>query len=64
MSEQVAQVIYHVLALAFGMAADEGELRQCGAENKLVVDLLPEELREDLIDNYVARRDYLRETTP
>jgi hypothetical protein len=64
MSEQVAHILYHVLALAFGMAADEPELRQCGAENKPVVDLLPEELREGLIDVYAKRRDYLRETTP
>jgi hypothetical protein len=64
MSEQVAHVLYHVLALALGMAADEPELRQCGAENKPVADLLPEELREALIDAYTARRDYLRETTP
>jgi len=64
MSEQVAHILYHVLALVFGMAADEGELRQCGAENKPVADLLPPAMRADLIKVYAARRDYLRETTP
>lgn len=64
MSEQVAHIIYHVLALAFGMAADEPELRQCGADNKPVADLLPEALRADLAKVYVNRRNYLRETTP
>jgi hypothetical protein len=64
MSEDIARIIFAVLALAFRMAADEPELRQCGAENKPVVDLLPEELRKALIDTYTARRDYLRETTP
>jgi hypothetical protein len=64
MSEDVARIIYHVLALAFGMAADEPELRQCGAENKPVADLLPEDLRKELTIIYVERRNYLRETTP
>jgi hypothetical protein len=64
MNEQVAHILYHVLALAFGMAADEPELRQCGAENKPVADLLPEDLRKELTIIYVERRNYLRGTTP
>ena len=64
MSEDVARIIYHVLALAFRMAADEPELRQCGAENKPVADLLPPAMREDLVAVYSKRRNYLRETTP
>jgi hypothetical protein len=64
MSEQVAHVIYRVLVLAFSMAADESELRQCGAENKPVTDLLPPAMREELVSVYAQRRAYLRETTP
>jgi hypothetical protein len=64
MSEQVAHIIYHVLALAFGMAADEPELHQCGAENKPVAALLPADLRKALVAVYEERRNYLRETTP
>jgi hypothetical protein len=64
MSEDIACIIYHVLALAFRMAADEPELRQCGSENKPVADLLPPAMREDLAKVYVDRRAYLRETTP
>jgi hypothetical protein len=64
MSEQVAHVIYRVLVLAFSMAADEPELRQCGSENKPAADLLPPAMREDLAKVYVDRRAYLRETTP
>jgi hypothetical protein len=64
MSEDVARILYHVLALAFGMVADEPELRQCGADNKPVSDLLPPAMREELVAVYSRRRDYLRETTP
>jgi hypothetical protein len=46
------------------MVADEPELRQCGADNKPVSDLLPPAMREELVAVYSRRRDYLRETTP
>jgi hypothetical protein len=64
MSEHIARIIFAVLALAFRMAADEGELRQCGAENNPVADLLPPAMREELVSVYAQRRAYLRETTP
>jgi hypothetical protein len=64
MSEDIARIIFAVLALAFRMAADGPELRQCGSENKPVTDLLPPAMREELVAVYAQRRAYLRETTP